>query len=216
MTTFIIATIGVFLFLALLPFLGRVAFDPNFLNLEYFFNKILELVQAIVEGLSDISWLGLLKIVLSLFAIFCIAVIIYTQLRLRELWAADRGGGSRHSTKGVTVAQADIPDRKKNPKWEHVLALGFSANPTDWRFAIIEADTMLDELLKVLGYQGENLGERLKAVDKADFKTLQMAWEAHLVRNKIAHEGSDFKLDQDEARRILGLYERVFVEFSYI
>ena len=105
---------------------------------------------------------------------------------------------------------------KKNEKWERVLVLGYSSNASDWRFAIIEADTILDEMTVALGYQGDNLGERLKQVDRADWKTLQEAWEAHIVRNKIAHEGSDFKLDQDEARRVLGLYERVFKEFKYI
>lgn len=218
MTIFIVATLGVFLFLAILPLLGRVLSDPNFLNLEFFFNKLLELFQKIGAWFEDVSWFGLLKIVLSLLAILFITVIIYTQLRLREIWAEEKNahGHGGHSTPPHDAAGEAVPTHKKNEKWERVLVLGYSTNPTDWRFAIIEADTILDELLQALGYPGENLGERLKSADKADFRTLQMAWEAHIVRNKIAHEGSDFKLDQDEARRVLGLYERVFAEFKYI
>jgi hypothetical protein len=36
------------------------------------------------------------------------------------------------------------------------------------------------------------------------------------VRNKIAHEGSDFVLSKQEAERTIGLYEEVFSEFNYI
>ena len=66
-----------------------------------------------------------------------------------------------------------------------------------------------------LGYQGENLGERLKAIEPSDFITLQAAWDAHKVRNQIAHE-TNFQLSKREVRRVIGLYEQVFREFKYI
>jgi hypothetical protein len=56
----------------------------------------------------------------------------------------------------------------------------------------------------------------LKNADPAHFRTLQYAWEAHKIRNAIAHEGQDFTLTHREARRIVGLYEAVFREFEYI
>ena len=80
-----------------------------------------------------------------------------------------------------------------------------SANPAEWRLAILEADNMLDEMIRRIGYKGENLGERLKAVEPSDFESINSAWEAHKVRNKIAHEGSEFFLSHREARRIVGL-----------
>ena len=66
------------------------------------------------------------------------------------------------------------------------------------------------------GFHGDTLGERLKNTSKADFKTIDVAWEAHKIRNAIAHEGSDFLLSQRESKRIIGLYETVFKEFSYV
>jgi hypothetical protein len=53
-------------------------------------------------------------------------------------------------------------------------------------------------------------------VAKGDFKTLDAAWEAHKIRNAIAHEGSDFVLSQRESKRVIGLYEMVFNEFNYV
>lgn len=107
-------------------------------------------------------------------------------------------------------------DAYANKKWERVVAHIESPNESDWKLAILEADIMLDELLDASGYKGETMGEKLKQVDKSDFNTIDLAWEAHKVRNMIAHEGSEFALSEREARRIVGLYEKVFKEFRYI
>lgn len=100
--------------------------------------------------------------------------------------------------------------------WEQIQEHVSSENPSNWRLAIIEADIMLDRLVASMGYPGENLGERLKSIEKGDFQSIDAAWEAHKVRNRIAHEGAAFNLSQREARRILDLYRQVFQEFQYI
>jgi hypothetical protein len=103
-----------------------------------------------------------------------------------------------------------------NPKWEKVVEHANSTNSAEWRLGIIEADIMLDDLLKAAGYHGDSLGERLKAVEKSDFLTLDNAWEAHKIRNQIAHQGADFSLSEREVRRVITLYESVFKEFKVI
>ena len=65
-------------------------------------------------------------------------------------------------------------------------------------------------------YHGDSIGEKLKKVEKADFKTLDEAWEAHKFRNQIAHEGSTMSVNQYEAKRVVNLYKKVFEEFYYI
>ena len=101
-------------------------------------------------------------------------------------------------------------------RWKKVLEHLESKNPNDWKIAIIEADTILDEIVERMGYHGETLGERLKKIEKSDFNTLDNAWEAHKVRNAIAHEGSAFQLNEREARRVIALFQSVFEEFKYI
>lgn len=104
----------------------------------------------------------------------------------------------------------------KNERWERVVAHMNSANPNDWKFAILEADIILGELLEAMSYQGETIADRLKRVERSDMRTLEAAWEAHKVRNVIAHEGGDFVITEREARRVVGLYREVFEEFHYI
>jgi hypothetical protein len=101
-------------------------------------------------------------------------------------------------------------------RWKSVVEHVDSPNQNDWRQAIMEADIILEDILSKMGYQGDSLGEKLTRAEKADFKTLNEAWEAHKVRNMIAHEGSSFALSQYEAKRVVNLYRQVLEEFFYI
>ncbi len=104
----------------------------------------------------------------------------------------------------------------ENKKWNKVLEHVASSNPSDWRLSVLEADILLAEVLEKIGLLGDTVGERLKSAKPEHFKSLQSAWEAHKIRNSIAHEGSDFALSQREAKRAIGLFEEVFKEFHFI
>ncbi|MEK7515888.1 MAG: hypothetical protein AAB555_03145, partial [Patescibacteria group bacterium] len=80
----------------------------------------------------------------------------------------------------------------------------------------IEADIMLEDVLARNGYVGDGVGEKLKAVELSDLNTLNDAWEAHKVRNQIAHEGSAFNLSEDLALRTISRYGAVFRELDVI
>lgn len=89
-----------------------------------------------------------------------------------------------------------------------------SNNPNDWKLAIIEADILLDDLLKKRGYAGISLGDRLKGISPSVLHSLDDAWQAHKVRNQIAHAGADFVLTQKIARETIVQYKRVFTELG--
>ncbi|MCA9354062.1 MAG: hypothetical protein KC877_00905 [Candidatus Kaiserbacteria bacterium] len=97
---------------------------------------------------------------------------------------------------------------------DDVLKHSDSDNPNDWKLAIIEADIILDDVLKQRGYIGSSLGERLKSISSSQLSSLDDAWEAHKVRNRIAHDGADFVLTKRLAHETIGRYQRVFNEFG--
>jgi hypothetical protein len=153
-------------------------------------------VLAVVMILGSILTLGLL------------AGIIYITIRTNQIRARE-----------VARIKAAIPKNAKprsNERWEKVVEHVRSENPSDWRLAIIEADIILDELLTKMGYQGDSLGEKLKQMTKGDVKSIDQAWEAHKIRNQIAHEGGDFILTQRETKRVIDMYTAVFSELKYI
>jgi len=102
----------------------------------------------------------------------------------------------------------------ENSRWSDVTTHIASENPNDWRLAIIEADIMLEQVLDDAGYAGSTIGDKLKSANTSAFRTVQDAWDAHKVRNQIAHAGSDFVLTKRIAQEVIVKYERVFREFD--
>lgn len=104
----------------------------------------------------------------------------------------------------------------QNGRWQDVLKHIESDRMNDWKLAIIEADILLEELLDKMGYVGTTVGDKLKGASPNSFSTVNQAWRAHMVRNRIAHEGADFDLSQKEAQETITQYKMVFEEFDAI
>jgi hypothetical protein len=99
--------------------------------------------------------------------------------------------------------------------WRRIDGYVRSENPSDWKIAILEADNLLEEVITDMGFEGENFGEKLKSIKPSQFPYLDHAWEAHKLRNDIAHS-TNRPLAHSEANRIVGLYERVFRELKVL
>jgi len=104
----------------------------------------------------------------------------------------------------------------RNNRLQDVFKHSASDSPNDWRLAIIEADIILDDTLKSKGYIGNSLGERLKSISPNQLASIDDAWEAHKVRNRIAHDGADFVLTKRIVDDTLARYQNVFREFGVI
>jgi hypothetical protein len=80
----------------------------------------------------------------------------------------------------------------------------------------MEADSMMEETLKEKGITGATVSELLESAKESGYHSIQDAWDAHLVRNQIAHQGSDFPLSQFEGRRVIKMYQNFFEELRVI
>ena len=111
---------------------------------------------------------------------------------------------------------AQDPETTKNTEWQDIIDHIDSDNDSQWKLALIDADKILDNALRDADYDGETIGDRLKRAEElGGFKSLQDAWEAHKVRNRIAHE-SGFELTKREARRAIELYKTVLQDLHYL
>ncbi|MEJ0053938.1 MAG: hypothetical protein WDN10_04430 [bacterium] len=188
--------------------------DVNFLNLEWWFRLIYELAfgshsfsSAGFGAFLSRVWLWV-TVVGSIVAVLSLVVIAYCIMRLFELRKKES------EALGPVIHLAK--DNGANPRWVHIQSLMDGANPSQWREAILEADILLEDMLKEQRYTGAGVGEMLKQVERSDFNTLDAAWEAHRVRNDIAHRGSTIELTEQLARRTIAKYESVFREFDMI
>jgi hypothetical protein len=183
----------------------------TFINLEYFYLKILECITGAcrVNAVGIVEFLERLRLIALILVLLFLVGIIYSLIRIHQIRKEEA-----EELGNIIVAKGTA--EKKKEKWNQLVDLVSSENQSDWRLAIIEADTMLDDMLIVMGYKGDGIGEKLKQIERSDFNTLDQAWEAHKVRNNIAHAGSDFVLTQREVRRVIDLYKQVFEEFEFI
>ncbi len=111
------------------------------------------------------------------------------------------------------IEHRDNTDSVYADKWSIVDSYMTDELEVMWRLGIIEADNLLYDVLKSKGYAGETMGDMLKV---ANFNSISEAWDAHKVRNRIAHEGSSYVLTEREARRIHSLYEQVLRDLKAI
>ncbi len=124
-----------------------------------------------------------------------------------------------HKSQSANVLENNISTAPKekdyinNPKWAIIKSYMSESHQVFWRMGIIEADAMLDNILIERGALGRDLGERLKSIR---LESINSAWEAHKVRNRISHEGSNYNLSERDARLTFNNYERVFIELKVI
>lgn len=173
-----------------------------------FYPTLLIWVEGVFSGVIIIS------IILSVF--FMIG-IIYTVEKLKVIRKKE---AEKHDVLAIEPGLEDVKGKAAGSqdltvRWGKVHSHMGTDNENDWKQAILEADTMLDDILNSLGYRGESIGEKLKRVQPGEFKTLDDAWEAHKVRNRIAHEPG-FHITHHEANQTIQRYRRVFEEFYYI
>ena len=156
------------------------------------------------------GWFVFSLITLTLSVPF-LAIVVYCWIRIMQI---RRGERLAIRAAQRTVAAQDIP--RTQLRWNRILDQASSSNPESWRLSILEADIMLSELLDLQGYKGETIADKMKQVNRAQFNSIDAAWDAHKIRNLIAHEGSAHELSARETRRVIALYERAFKEFKYI
>ncbi|MBQ1528463.1 hypothetical protein IIZ77_02335 [Candidatus Saccharibacteria bacterium] len=89
------------------------------------------------------------------------------------------------------------------------------ANPQSYQMAVVEGDKLLDKAMMEMGVSGKTMGERLKKCGKEKFSQLNAVWNAHKLRNQIAHE-SGFKLEYHQARHALTIYKQALKDLGAI
>jgi hypothetical protein len=189
-----------------------------FFNLEYLFFQVYNATIGFFKYIFSADFFFTLKMFATILAILLIALIIYCIVRIYEMEQGAKQTVVAPSTPntGANPPLSPVASIKRDETWEAVRAKLLSENPSDWRLAIIEADIYLDKLLDIRGFHGDTISDKFKQITTGDLASINLAWEAHKVRNRIAHEGTAFTLTQPEARRVLSYYEIVFRDFGII
>lgn len=114
---------------------------------------------------------------------------------------------------GLEIKNSEAEEKIKEYKsrWDIVLNYASGEDEALWRVGILEADNILNDLLVDRGYAGLTVADRLS---NASFNTIDLAWAAHKIRNRIAHDGSRFVITERIAKNTFDLFKAVFTEFK--
>lgn len=193
---------------AVQPLMDKPLFDPTYINIEYFFTKIVDSVGPIMDFITDPNTWNKIGIFSMLVSILALVIIIFSLVRMYEIQVFDKEE-IEHEIAHALAKDKEM-ERTLNPRWKYILTLIDSPNESDWRISIIEADTLLEETFKDKGLVGDSMSELLEEAKLNGYMGVQGAWDAHMIRNRIAHEGQAFPLTQVEGRRVIKLYQNIF------
>ena len=155
---------------------------------------------------ETLSVLKIISVILSILLFIIILLLIY---KLKKNIAKSLELVSERVT-------SSVPSKKAISKeWQSVLDKMEKEDTDSHRLAVIEADKILDDLLKKIGYVGGDMGERLKQITPVQLSNIDEVWEAHRVRNRIVHE-PDFKLTRMQAKRAIEIYQKALEDLEGI
>lgn len=169
---------------------------------KYFF-KIREWGGGILN--PALPWLEFSAIIISALLIwgiiYCIIGSGYLRTRKRE-WMDILGVG-------------DVGKNYQLRAWRQIQKRLKSNEITDWKLAILEADSIFDEILKNSGYRGDTIYDRFKQLSPAALSNYNEILTAHKIRDQIIQQ-ADFILKQEEAINTIKIYEQAFRELGLI
>ncbi|KKW02266.1 MAG: hypothetical protein UY36_C0009G0001 [Parcubacteria group bacterium GW2011_GWA1_49_11] len=158
------------------------------------------------NGILDSTFVYKLQIIA---AVIIVILTIGTVILSRKRKALKEKIAAQTQVLIETAEAGPLQDR-----WHDILRHIESVKEGEWKFAVIEADNLTDGILKNY-FPGDTMGERLMNIDKTRLLSIENLWEAHKIRNRIAHD-SNYFLRHAEAIRAIRMYESALRELGAI
>ena len=156
--------------------------------------------QALYAALRDIFiFFDIVLVGISLFALWKI-------LKLRP----PKSPGRKAKKGTLTLQTAAFIDH-----WNAVQRKISIGSPESLRLGVIEADEVVDSILKALGLAGEHMADRLAKVNPDTLQSLNRVWRAHRLRNDLMHTPG-FSISAEDAQAAIGDYESFLKEIGIL
>lgn len=172
--------------------------------------KIYYKIKGLVLFFMSANWqmgaLPFIKLFAAVFSLFLFVLIIVLTIRSDKLWKMKL---ARESANVVGFP------KHFDKRWQMVLRRMAKGDEANMKLAVIEADRLLDVLLKHMRLPGNDMGERLQQLTPVQLSNLDDIWAAHKIRNSIVHD-ADNHLTRDQAESAIAAYEKAFKEWEVL
>ncbi len=158
-------------------------------------------IISFINSPGFIKGISISKIIFIVFSIIFLIGVIFFLIRsnwIKRLIVEDLVEIFTYRPYGV---------RKILKQWNKIISRLDTGLESEYKLAVIEADSMVDDILVRMGYPGETLGERLEKLTSAILPNIEQVREAHKIRNNVVHD-PDYILTLDTAKKALSIYEQ--------
>jgi len=110
---------------------------------------------------------------------------------------------------GMNIPHELVRKKAKNKlrqKWESIKKRLETGEESQYKIAIIEADDLIDDLIKRMAYPGADMAERIENINPGQIENIEDIKKAHLVRNRIVHDES-FAVTKEQAQEVIAIYD---------
>ena len=153
------------------------------------------------------GWLLLLKILFIFISLCLLGFIVFALSKtswLKRMIIWDLQEILTYRPFGVSKVDKD---------WKIIKAGLETEKESEWKLAVIKADSALDNTLNRMNYGGQTLGERLDRLTVASLPNIEELRRAHKIRNNIIHD-PDYRLSLEEAKKAISAYEKALTDLQ--
>lgn len=104
----------------------------------------------------------------------------------------------------------ETPSKSKK-QWQAIEELLLENYSSSWKLAVVKADALIENLLKQLGFKGNNLDELINSLKLRGYQNLNLLEGAHAVSKEIL-ANRDYSISQKEAQSIVEIYKKFWQE----
>ncbi|MFW6283213.1 MAG: hypothetical protein ACOC1P_04145 [Minisyncoccales bacterium] len=176
-----------------------------------FFKDLFQFTLSSIDFLANPNfptWLLVIKYLFILVTIFFLGIIIIVPLvtgwlKLRYL-----------NTVLEFVTFRSFGAVRAEKRWNKITSrVEEGGAESDYKLAIMEAETMINDILEEMGYSGDSLEERLDQLSLGALSSKKDILEAHKVRNSIARD-PDYEINLERTQEVLNLYKKTLKELQ--
>ncbi len=172
------------------------------------FNTILNTISFILSSDLQDALLPVKIIFLGIFLLFLLVIIYFT---LKTQWLKYRALEDTYQF----LSFKPYGMRVFTKPWLKIMKKLKTEKESEYKLAVVEADSMINNAFEKAGYGGENLKEKIEKLSPSVFFNKENLLKAHNIRNEII-SNTDFKLELDQAQKLLGVYERALIDLGLL
>jgi len=160
--------------------------------------EFLAMLDDFNNFLGQFFWFKALKFILGFYLIIMILTIALALTRMIK----------RYAYLNTLLEGQEFKNIKSGvfqTRWDNVMNLIGTEDPDSWKAAVLESSVMLNEVLEIIGYEGETLGRKLSKLMPEQLEDLETIKKANEAKNEIVRN-SEYKITKEEAEKLVDTF----------